>query len=136
MRDQGLAEGAAQLDRIYAWGDLRCSKAEYLPAAFSDHMGLSVDISLPSLSPVVEPHFRTYFKVKPEVATDSRLQALVSEAVRNWLPVKERMPLLEWLDCLKAEVKNGHKRQEKREKRGTSLHHDAPSPPCSKGLQW
>ena len=105
MKDQGLTEGAARLDRIYAWGDLRCSKAEYFPAAFSDHMGLSVDISLPALSPVVEPHFRTYFKVKPEVATDSRLQALVSEAVRNWLPVKERMPLLEWWECLKSEVK-------------------------------
>ena len=99
MRDQGLTEGAARLDRIYAWGDLRCSKAEYFPAAFSDHTGLSVDISLPALSPVVEPHFRTYFKVKPEVATDSRFQALVSEAV------KERMPLLEWWECLKSEVK-------------------------------
>ena len=78
MKDQGLTEGAARLDRIYAWGDLTCSKAEYFPAAFSDHLGLSVDISLPALSPVVEPQFRTYFKVKPEVATNSRFQALVS----------------------------------------------------------
>ena len=83
MRDQGLTEGAARLDRIYAWGDLTCSKAEYFPAAFSDHLGLSVDISLPALSPVVEPNFRTYFKIKPEVATDQRFQALVSKQSRT-----------------------------------------------------
>ena len=105
MGDQGLTEGAARLDRIYAWGDLTCSKAEYFPAAFSDHMGLSVAVSLPALSPVVEPKFRTYFKINPEVATDQRFQALVSESVQNWLPAKEMMPFLEWWDCLKAEVK-------------------------------
>ena len=105
MKDQGLTEGAARLDRIYGWGDLTCSKAEYFPAAFSDHWGLSVDLSLSALSPVVEPQFRTYFKVKPEVATDSRFQALVSESVRDWLPAKERMPLLEWWEVLKSEVK-------------------------------
>ena len=37
--------------------------------------------------------------------TDQRFQALVSESVQNWLPAKEMMPLLEWWDCLKAEVK-------------------------------
>ena len=105
MGDKGLAEGAARLDMIYAWENLTCSKAEYFPAAFSDHMGLSVSISLPDLSPVVEPNFCTYFKIKPEVAADQRFQALVSESVQNWLPAKEMMPLLEWWDCLKSEVK-------------------------------
>ena len=37
--------------------------------------------------------------------TDQRFQALVSESVQNWLPAKEMMPLLEWWDCLKVEVK-------------------------------
>ena len=38
MKDQGLTEGAARLDRLYGWGDLTVSKAEYFPAAFSDHV--------------------------------------------------------------------------------------------------
>ena len=62
MKDQGLTEGAARLDRLYGWGDLTVSKAEYFPAAFSDHWGLSVNLSLPALSLVAEPQFRTYFK--------------------------------------------------------------------------
>ena len=39
MKDQGLTEGAARLDRLYGWGALTCSNAEYFPAAFSDHWG-------------------------------------------------------------------------------------------------
>ena len=85
MKDQGLTEGAARLDRFYGWGELPCSKAEYFPAAFSDHWGLSVNLSLPALSPVVEPQFRTYFKIKPEVASDPRFKVLVSETVKDWL---------------------------------------------------
>ena len=94
MKDQGLTEGAARLDRFYGWGDIPVSKAEYFPAAFTDHWGLSVNLTLPALSPVVEPQFRTYFKVKPEVATDPRFKALVSETVKAWLPAKEKICLL------------------------------------------
>ena len=105
MRDKGLTEGAARLDRIYSWGEISCSKAEYFPAAFSDHLGLLVSVTLPNLSPVVEPNFRPYFKVKPEVVTDERFQVLVTETVENWLPAKSKMPLLEWWDVLKSDVK-------------------------------
>ena len=123
MKDQGLTEGAARLDRLYGWGALTCSKAEYFPAAFSDHWGLSVNLSLPALSPVVEPQFRTYFKVKPEVASDPRFQALVSETVKDWLPAKERMPLLQWWEVLKSEVKLAAKRvtKEKKNERNEEL---------------
>ena len=105
MGEKGLTEGAARLDRIYSWGEISCSKAEYFPTAFSDHLGLLVSVTLPDLSPVVEPNFRPYFKVKPEVATDQRFLALVTETVANWLPAKDKMPLLEWWDLLKSDVK-------------------------------
>ena len=116
MKDQGLTEGAARLDRLYGWGDLTCSRAEYFPAAFSDHWGLSVNLSLPALSPVVEPQFRTYFKVKPEIASDPRFQALVCETVKDWLPAKERMPLLQWWEVLKADVRLAAKKVTKEKK--------------------
>ena len=105
MGEKGLTEGAARMDRIYSWGEISCSKAEYFPAAFSDHLGLLVSVTLPDLSPVVEPNFRPYFKVKPEVATDQRFLALVTETVANWLLAKDKMPLLEWWDLLKSDVK-------------------------------
>ena len=63
MKDQGLTEGAARLDRLYGWGDIPVSTAEHFPAAFTDHWGLKVNLTLPALMPVVEPQFRTYFKV-------------------------------------------------------------------------
>ena len=53
--------------------------------------------------------FKPTSRSKTEVATDQRFQALVSESVQNWLPAKEMMPLLEWWDCLKAEVKTAAK---------------------------
>ena len=121
MKDQGLTEGAARLDRFYGWGDIPVSKAEYFPAAFTDHWGHSVNISLPALTPVVEPQFRTYFKVKPEVATDPRFKVLVSETVAAWLPAKEYMPLLEWWEVVKADVRLAAKsvtKERKNERKG------------------
>ena len=110
MKDQGLTEGAARLDRLYGWGDIPVSTAEHFPAAFTDHWGLKVNLTLPALMPVVEPQFRTYFKVKPEVATDPRFKALVSETVEAWLPAREYMPLLEWWEVVKSDVRLAAKR--------------------------
>ena len=57
MGEKGLTEGAARLDRVYSWGEVSCLKAKYCLAAFSDHLGLQVNIILPDLAPVVEPNF-------------------------------------------------------------------------------
>ena len=75
-----------------------------------------MNLSLPALSPVVEPQFRTYFKVKPEVASDPRFKALVPETVKDWLPAKEKMPLLQWWEVLKADVRLAAKRVTKEKK--------------------
>ena len=60
--EEELSEGAARLDRAYSWGKILCNQAVYFPAAFSDHFGLQVDISLPAKAPAVVPNFRPYFK--------------------------------------------------------------------------
>ena len=120
MGEKGLTEGAARLDRAYMWGEVSCMKAEYFPAAFSDHLGLQVNITLPDLAPVVEANFRPYFKVKPEIAADKKFQEMVAETVANWLTAKTKMPLLEWWEVVKIDVKAAAKkitRERKNEKK-------------------
>ena len=40
--------GATRLDRQYLWGDVTAVRSEYIPVAFSDHLGLLTEVKLPN----------------------------------------------------------------------------------------
>ena len=79
MGASGLCEGAARLDRCYFLGPIRVSKAEYLPAAFSDHLAHHIEVILPGKQEVEEPTFKPYFKIKPEIARDPDFEQRAEE---------------------------------------------------------
>ena len=126
MGEAGLTEGAARLDRSYSWGGLECTEAGYWPLPFSDHWGHEVKIQLSNRSIAEEPLFRPYFKVKPDVAKDEEFISRVDETVNGWLPAKEKMPLTEWWEVLKKDVRMvakeiTRKRKKERKQRLTFL---------------
>ena len=123
MGASGLCEGAAQLDRCYFWGPIRVSKAEYLPAAFSDHLAHHIEVILPGKQEVEEPTFKPYFKIKPEIARDPDFHRLAETVLQGWLPAKNRMCILQWWDLFKKELRQSAKKfsYEKKKEKGARL---------------
>ena len=59
--------GATRIDRSYCYGDIAPLDAEYVPAAFSDHLAYIVTIEAPTLlKKMVSPKFRPFFKIPPD----------------------------------------------------------------------
>ena len=74
----------------------------------------------------MQPKFRPYFKVRPEVARDEELKDRVREIINEWQPTKDLMPLLEWWEVVKREVRKEakvitRKRKQQRKQRLTFL---------------
>ena len=74
----------------------------------------------------LQPKFRPYFKVRPEVARDEELKDRVREIINEWQPTKGLMPLLEWWEVVKREVRKEakvitRKRKRQRKQRLTFL---------------
>ena len=105
MSGQGLAQGGSRLDRAYMWGDVRVLEAEYVPVAFSDHMLHLVRVEGPATSYQADPRFKPYFKIRPEIAKDEAFKGRVSEIVQSWGEAKPLMPLLQWWDLVKKDIR-------------------------------
>ena len=121
-----LREGGARLDRSYSWGELHCEEAEYWPIPFSDHMGHKVKIIINDCHRAVEPRFRPYFKTRPEIARDEEFKTSVGELMEEWRSAKDMMPLTEWWEVIKREVRKvakaiTTKRKKERQQRLTFL---------------
>ena len=83
-------------------------------------------IEIKNNSFTLEPKFRPYFKVRPEVARDEDLKDRVKEIIDEWQPTKALMPLLEWWEVVKREVRKEakvitRKRNRQRKQRLTFL---------------
>ena len=122
MSGTGLTAAASRLDRAYLWGDLKTVKAEYVGAPFSDHMLFIVSLECPEAKVKEDKHFKPHYKIKPETAKDEAFQKRVEQTVKDWLPAKEKLPLLVWWDYLKKDIRQVAKqvnRERAKEKRET-----------------
>ena len=100
---------AILIDRVYHYGNLVVSKAEYVPIAFSDHFSLVLHIRVPEqLSKLISPKSKPLFKSNPDVVTDSLFKARLEEAHKTWLEVKSfDLDVLTWWELM---VKPGIKK--------------------------
>ena len=74
-------EGASRIDHCYHYGEIKVSKAEYLPLAFSDPHAHVVSICLPNPFPrLMNPRSKPLFRIKAEVVKDTIFQEQLSEA--------------------------------------------------------
>ena len=109
----------------YYWGEVNCLEALWhcgqLPAATT-----WANIEIKDHTIALEPKFRPYFKVRPEGARDEELKDRVREIINEWQPSKGLMPLLEWWEVVKREVRKEakvitRKRKQQRKQRLTFL---------------
>ena len=69
---------ATRIDREYHWGEIEILNCDYIPAAFSDHMGLLVEISIPHVQHTHVPMGMPHMRIRDNVARDSIFQQRVS----------------------------------------------------------
>ena len=100
------AEGASRIDRSYHYGNLRVTKAWYLPLAFSDHFGLITRMSLTNtLARVISPKCRYQFRLSAEVIRDSLFKERLKLAMVSRQRVREfqgasSLGILQWWEML------------------------------------
>ena len=109
MSATGLTKGASRLDRSYSWGQVNILSSEYAGAPFSDHMMHIVKVEFDSSILPAEPIYKPYFKINPEIAKDDEFKAKVKEISEGWLKSKYLIPLLQWWDLLKKDVRQAAK---------------------------
>lgn len=102
-------QGATRIDRQYHWGNVTIKSVKHLPLAFSDHHALVVSLSPPdSFSKILCPKGRPSFRLKEEVITDNKFQALLSGAMTQWQEVRSfGLDTMNWWEMI---VKPGIKR--------------------------
>ena len=67
--------GATRIDRAYSYGQTHILQSEYVPVAFSDHLGYNVSIKLKNdIKKFVLPKSKPFFKISPAVVEDSVFQ--------------------------------------------------------------
>ena len=94
--------GASRLDRQYHWGAISIVSAEYVPVAFSNHMGYIIKMNVPNpLARLICPKSRPMFKVKEEVAYDQKFKDRVKVAMEEWGDVGNLgLPIFQWWELI------------------------------------
>ena len=102
-------EGATRIDREYSWGEISTIKSEYVPLAFSDHLGLLTEVKVPfSVRRQKYKFGPKTFKIRNNIACDSLFKQSVAEEMVNWKEVKNfGLDTLTWWELI---VKPGLKR--------------------------
>ena len=77
--------GATRIDRMYHCGQIKILRAEYIPIAFSDHMGLRIDVNVPStFSHLKVPQSLPLFKANPDIVKSCRFKQDLKENMDSW----------------------------------------------------
>ena len=105
--DGSVSQGGSRLDRSYLWGQRTTISSSYESVAFSDHFAHLVQIpGGPETTPTNEkPNFKPNFKISPEIAEDETFIENVEKIMKNWRKIKETIPLQQWWDGVKKEIK-------------------------------
>ena len=122
---EGLTKGGSRLDRAYCYGEVEVVSAEYKPAALSDHMLHLIKIKNNTQNRHSEPSFKSHFKISPDIARDDEFKKEVARIVQGWEGAKSLMPLIEWWELLKIDIRNAAKKmnQERERKRKSLLNY-------------
>ena len=117
-------QGATRIDREYHWGEIVIKKAEYIPLAFSDHLGLLTEIEVPF---IIERSCQIYgsssFKIRNNVACDSFFKTSVASSMIKWKEMKEfGLDTLTWWELVVKpgirKIAEARSREMKKERRG------------------
>ena len=94
--------GATRIDREYMWGEVEVLKSEYIPCAFSDHLGLLSEVKVTSISSKkISPRGSPFLKIRDEVAGDKIFQHCVAESMENWKLIRcEGLNVLTWWELV------------------------------------
>ena len=109
MGDSGLSQGASRLDRSYSWGEVSTISSTYLGAGFSDHLIHKVELAVSSSLFPVEPVYKPFFKINPLTAKDPAFKEKVRLLTADWEVTKGRLPLLQWWELLKRDIRHAAK---------------------------
>ena len=99
----------------------------HIPAAFSDHLGLIVNVRVPSdISRNDTPRGKPHLKIRDEVAQDAVFQEQVAAAMVKWKEIRHAgLDILTWWELVvKPGVKNialGRSKELNKEKRGNLI---------------
>ena len=98
----GQQVGATRIDREYHWGAVNIVSSEYVPVAFSDHLGYLVESNIPNFdAPQRVPRGMPYLKISDEVAKDDLFKSQVSEAMGTWQIIKNNgLNVLTWWELV------------------------------------
>ena len=70
---------------MYRKGEIKIIAADYVSIAFSDHMGLVVEIRVPkAFSRLLSPEHKTLFKAKPDVVLDPIFKERLKTSMGLW----------------------------------------------------
>ena len=101
---------ATRIDREYNWGQVEVVKSEYVPAAFSDHLGLLMEVRVPINGHITSPIPRgqPHLKIRDEIAQDPKFQEMVALEMENWKEIRNNgLDVLTWWELVvKPGVKN------------------------------
>lgn len=94
--------GATRIDRQYHWGEVEVLSAEYVPAAFSDHLGFLVEVRVPSIgTDQVVSRGLPFLKINDDVTKDIIFKQQVAEAMENWKVMKDQgLEVLTWWELV------------------------------------
>ena len=95
-------QGATRIDREYHWGDITVRKSEYIPLAFSDHLGLLTEVMVPfSLKRDCFSYGPRSFKIRNNVASDPLFKISVADSMIQWKKIKEGgLDVLTWWELV------------------------------------
>ena len=102
-------DGATRIDREYSWGNITTIKSEYVPLAFSDHLGLLTEVNVPfSVKRQNYKYGPKTFKIRNNIASDLLFKQSVADEMIKWKEVKNfGLDTLTWWELI---VKPGLKR--------------------------
>ena len=121
-----FGEGATRIDRTYHYGDIIVKEAQYVGAAFSDHLSLVTKFAVSGkFDRLMSPKSRPLFKANPDIVKDQifkdRLQALFIQL--REVKVNLNLDILTWWeDFVKPNIKKlliARGKEVSKEKRGS-----------------
>ena len=92
-------EGASRIDRIYHQGDITPVTVSYESIAFSDHMGIIAEYTVPDfINKQLSPRFRPRFKITEDIIKDEVFTAHLNLNMQDWEGARQRedLPVLSW----------------------------------------
>ena len=83
-------QGATRIDRQYHWGEISIKKSEYIPVAFSDHLGLFTEVTVPfSISRQCRKGGKNSFKIRNNVACDQTFKQSLAAEIVKWSEIRD-----------------------------------------------